>query len=82
MNLVKLDDNVDIEKLEYWMNWMNPEGLMNPIPAGVTFMGGVNNGLAGSTHYFDATLEPGNYAFIAEVPKAGAKGLLQTFLVD
>jgi hypothetical protein len=81
VNLVKLDDSADLDKLEYWMSWMNPEGLMNPIPQGVTFLGGVNNGLPGSTHYFEADLDSGNYAFISEVPNASKKGMLKTFTV-
>ena len=82
VNLVKLGDNADLEKLEYWMSWMNPDGLMNPMPEGVTFMGGVNNGLPGSTHYFEVELDDGNYAFISEVPNASEKGLLKTFTVE
>jgi len=82
VNLVKLADNANLEELESWMNWMNPKGFINPMPEGVTFMGGVNNGLPGSTHYFDVTLDTGNYAFIAEVPNASEKGLLKTFTVD
>ena len=82
VNLVKLADDADIEELEAWMNWMNPTGLTTPMPKGVTFLGGVNNGLAGSTHYFEINLDTGNYAFISEVPNASEKGLLKTFTID
>ena len=81
VNLVKLEDNANIEELEAWMSWMNPTGLITPMPEGVTFLGGVNNGLEGSTQYFYANLEPGNYAFIAEVPNASSKNMLKTFTV-
>ena len=61
---------------------MNPAGLTTPMPEGVTFMGGANNGLAGSTHYFEANLEAGDYAFVAEVPNSKEKGMLKTFTVE
>jgi hypothetical protein len=82
VNLVKLGEGTNIEELESWMNWMNPAGLTTPMPEGVTFLGGVNNGLAGTTHYFEATLDVGNYAFIAEVPNASEKGMLKTFSIE
>lgn len=81
VNLVKLNDMANMEDLESWMNWINPDGLKLPMPIGVTFLGGTNNGLPGSTHYFQADIEAGNYAFIAEVPNAKQKGMLKTFIV-
>lgn len=81
INLVKLEENANIEELEAWMNWATPTGLMTPMPDGVTFLGGVNNGLAGSTHYFEANIDAGNYAFISEVPNASKKGMLKTFTI-
>jgi hypothetical protein len=81
VNLVKLDDNADLEQLEAWINWANPTGLMTPIPEGVTFLGGANNGLPGSMHYFEADLKPGNYAIISEVPNASKKGMLKKFSI-
>jgi len=82
VNLVRLDANADLEGLEAWMNWADPKGLISPPPAGVTFMGGVNDMPAGGTGYFEALLEPGNYAFISEVPNAGSKNMLKTFVVS
>ncbi|RPD96624.1 hypothetical protein EGM88_09685 [Aureibaculum marinum] len=81
INLVKLEENANLEELENWMNWANPEGLIEPAPNGVTFMGGVNDMPQGNTGYFTATLEPGNYAFISEVPMAKKKNMFKTFLV-
>jgi hypothetical protein len=81
VNLVKLDDTANLETLEAWMNWANPTGLMTPIPTGVTFLGGSNNGLPGSIQYFEADLEIGNYAFISEVPNASKKGMLKRFTI-
>ena len=81
VNLVKLDANANLEKLEAWMNWATPTGLMDPLPEDVTFLGGTNDAPTGSKQYFKANLEPGNYAFISEVPNTLKKGLLKTFSV-
>ncbi|WP_223552222.1 hypothetical protein [Aestuariivivens sp. NBU2969] len=81
VNLVKLSDNANLDELEAWMNWMNPKGLISPAPEGVTFLGGVNNGLTSNIQYFEVNLEPGNYAFIAEVPNSKSKGMFKTFSI-
>jgi hypothetical protein len=82
VNLVKLDDNTNLKKLEAWMNWATPTGLMDPIPEGVIFLGGTNDAPAGSTLYFKASIESGNYAFISEVPHTSKKEMLKTFTVS
>jgi hypothetical protein len=81
VNLVKLDDNANLDELEAWMNWATPDGLKTPVPRGITFLGGVNNMEAGNTGYFEVDLKPGNYALIAEVPNAKSKKMLKTFKV-
>ncbi|WMI70193.1 hypothetical protein [Mangrovimonas sp. YM274] len=81
VNLVKLDDTADLTALEAWMDWSNPKGLINPGPAGVTFLGGMQEMPAGSEGYFKATLTKGKYAFISEVPKASDKNMLKVFEV-
>lgn len=82
VNLVKLGDNADLKALEAWMNWADPKGLITPVPQGITFLGGVNDCPAGSLGFFEVNLEPGNYAFISEVPGTMAKGMLKTFTVS
>jgi len=77
VHLVRLDESTDLETLEQWMDWTLPEGLQTPAPA--TFVGGTNEMPSGSTSYFDVSLEPGSYAWIAEVPGAAAKGMLVRF---
>jgi hypothetical protein len=79
VHLVRLTPETDIEVLVAWMNWALPAGLQTPAPA--TFLGGINELPAGSTGYFDVSLQPGNYAFIAEVPAADEKGMLHRFTV-
>lgn len=81
VNLVKLEANHNLETLEKWMNWAEPEGLISPQPEGIIFLGGVNDMAAGNTGYFTVDLIPGNYAFISEVPHTQSKGLLKTFEV-
>ena len=82
VNLVKLDAAANLKELENWMNWANPKGLIEPAPSGITFLGGVNDMPEGNTGYFTATLEPGSYALIAEVPEASSKNMLKTFVVS
>ena len=82
VNLVKYDDNANLEVLEAWINWADPKGLISPAPEGFTFMGGVNDMPAGSTGYFEVDLEPGNYALISEVPNAQSKNLLRIFALQ
>ena len=81
INLVRLDENADINALGKWVNWADPKGLITPSPDGITFLGGVNDMPAGSTGYFSVKLEPGNYALISEVPNALEKNLLKQFSI-
>jgi len=82
VNLVRLPGNYNMETLEKWMNWMDPKGLISPSPEGVVFLGGINDSPAGSTGYFSADLEPGNYALISETPNASSRGMLKTFVIN
>ena len=81
INLVKLHDNADLERLENWMNWADPKGLIEPAPNDITFLGGVNDMPAGNKGYFTATLVPGKYALISEVPNTAKKNLFKIFEV-
>ncbi len=81
VNLVKIEEGGSLEALESWMNWADPKGLIEPAPAGITFMGGTNDMPAGSKGYFHAELEPGNYVLISEVPAASTKNMMKTFIV-
>ncbi len=81
VNLAKIDDTANLETLNTWMDWSNPKGLIEPAPEGVTFLGGTNNMLAGDTGYFEATLSPGTYVLVAEVPNPASKNMLKTFEV-
>jgi hypothetical protein len=81
INLVKLDENANLEELENWMNWADPKGLIEPAPQAVTFLGGVNDMPAGNKGFFTAQLELGKYALISEVPNALSKNMMKIFVV-
>lgn len=82
LNLVKLEDGADEAVLEAWMDWRDPKGLIEPAPEGFVFLGGVNDMPEGGKGYFNASLEPGKYALISEVPNASEHGLLKTFVIS
>lgn len=81
VNLVRLEESDNFDILEQWMDWSNPEGLIEPAPDGFTFLGGVNDMPQGGIGYFTATLEPGNYVLIAEVPNTREKNMLKKVVV-
>jgi hypothetical protein len=81
VNLMRIHNNADVGVIEAWMNWMDPKGLIDPMPQGFTFLGGVNDMPAGEKGYFISTLEPGDYALISEVPNASKKNMLIKFNV-
>ena len=82
INLVRVKKGADISSLEAWINWADPKGLMSPAPEGFTFLGGVNDMPEGSIAYFEVDLSPGSYVLISEVPNAGSKNLLNTFVIS
>lgn len=82
INLARIDAGADVEILEEWMNWANPNGLISPAPDGFTFLGGVNDMPGESIGYFEADLSPGEYVLISEVPEARRKNMLKVFQVD
>jgi len=80
VHLVRLENDTDIEELGIWMDWSQPTGLQTPAPA--EFLGGTNEMPAGETAYFTVHLEPGRYAWVAEVTSPAEKGMLKTFTVQ
>ena len=79
VHLVRVSDDLDLGELEQWMDWRQPTGLQTPAPA--QFLGGIHEMPAGTTGFFSVTLEPGNYAWISEVPNSSEKGMLKLFSV-
>ncbi|MDZ7695275.1 MAG: hypothetical protein U5K69_29865 [Balneolaceae bacterium] len=83
-HLVRLEENYDqglLDEVATWMDWTKEEGLLVEAPAGATFLGGSMQMVGGSTAYLEVDLEPGEYAWIAEVPDPAEKGMLKTFSV-
>lgn len=82
VQLVRLADKDDedlLNRLTSWMDWRTPGGLVYRAPEGAEFLGGTMEMTAGSRAYFHTNLEPGDYAWIAEVPEPGDKNMLKTF---
>lgn len=82
VHLVRLTDDADLDALEKWMNWSDPEAFKTPAPEGVEFLGGTQEMPAGNTVYFKVDLKSGTYAFIAEVPNASEKNMLTVFTLE
>ena len=80
VHLVRLTSDAASDTVAQWMNWADPHGLSTPGPG--EFLGGTHEMPAGSTAYFTALITPGRYAFVAEVPNPGEKGLLRAFTVS
>lgn len=79
VHLVRIDGDTDEEEVAGWMNWNAPGSLVSPAPA--EFVGGTHEMPAGETAYVTVRLRPGEYAWVAEVPDPGGKGMLETFTV-
>ncbi len=82
VNLVKITEGADLKVLENWINWLDPKGLISPIPGGFEFLGGVQDMPAGYSGYFTVNLEDGHYAFIAEIPDASKHNMLKEFTIQ
>jgi hypothetical protein len=79
VHVARLTDSTDVDALVAWMDWSRDDGLATPAPA--EFLGGLNEMPAGATGYFTVQLDPGRYAWIAEVPNAREKHLFAEFSV-
>lgn len=79
VHLVRLDEGSSIDSIAAWINWTRPNGLTTPAPA--RFLGGLQEMPAGATGYVHVELEPGRYAWIAEVDNPGSKNMLLPFTV-
>lgn len=83
LHLIRLDDGTTVSDVNDWMNWTDPDQLIAEDDEPTTFLGGVQDITAGlpQTGYVDVQLEPGEYAFVAEIPDPKSKGLLTEFSV-
>jgi len=84
VQLVKLDDKDDEEllgRLADWMDWRQEGSLVDQAPEGAVFLGGTMEMIEGAVAYFHVDLEPGDYAWIAEIPDPADHEMLKTFTV-
>ena len=79
VHLMRVDGENSIAMADAWLDWRTKEGLEDPAP--VTFLGGINDLPAGSHGYFTVNLQPGEYAFIAEMPGPKAAGFVLPFTI-
>ena len=85
VQLVKLDDQENeelLKNLSTWMDWRQPGSLVNRAPEGAEFMGGTMEMTKGKKAYFHVDLEPGNYAWIAEIPNPADHNMLKIFTIE
>jgi len=85
VQLVKLRDKHDedlLNELAAWMDWRQSGSLVDRAPGGAEFKGGTMEMEEGATAYFHIDLEPGDYAWIAEIPDPADHGMLKTFTVE
>jgi len=80
VHLMRVANARSITRADAWMDWRTKDGLEDPAP--VTFLGGINDLPAGKHAYFTVDLEPGDYAFIAEMPGPQAAGFVLPFSID
>jgi len=97
LHLFRFDDRTSVEELNAWMGYMDvgPDGFYDTdefgpaltsyhgAPGPQTFLGGVQDigPPLPETAYFHVQLQPGEYAWVAEIADPEAKGFLETFTV-
>ena len=81
INLVKLEYPGLLEILGSWINSGDLRAFRTPAPAGMIFLGGVEDLTAATQGYFEVSLDPGNYVLISEVPKAIERKMFYEFKV-
>lgn len=79
VHLVRLEGGSHTDSIAAWINWSLPNGLTTPAPA--HFLGGLHEMPVGTTGYLHVDLEPGRYAWIAEVDNPASKNMLHPFTV-
>jgi hypothetical protein len=84
LHLIRLEDGTDLDGVNGWMNWAAPDQFISDGNEPTTFLGGVSDIWTADlprTGYLHVTLQPGDYAWVAEVPDPASKGLLTRFSV-
>lgn len=97
VHLIRLEEGTTLDDVNEWMDYLDvgadgyyaDRGALTSTetdPGPETFLGGVQDIVdvqgVPSTAYFEVTLSPGDYAWVAEVPDPHGKGMLETFTVS
>lgn len=77
INLFRLDEEITVEEIVQWMDWMDLNQFKAPAPG--YSLGGVEHMSAGKTGYMTVDLGPGNYAWVSE--GYGSQGMVKTFTI-
>ena len=84
VQLVKLngkDEQELLNNLSGWLDWRERGSLVNRAPEGANFVGGTMEMTEGGRAYYRVNLEPGDYAWIAEIPDPADHNMLKTFTI-
>lgn len=82
VNLVQIENDSLIPVLAGWLNTVDMKAFRTPAPAGMKFLGGVEDLDEGKTGYFEASLDKGKYVLISEIPNAVERGMVQYFEIQ
>lgn len=78
LNLFRLSDDVEVDEIVAWMDWMDLTQFRAPGPG--YSLGGMKSMAAGKTGYITIDLEPGSYAWVSE--NYAPQGMVETFTVE
>lgn len=95
VHLIRLEDGTTYDEVNEWMDYLDvgsdgyyaDDGALTSThdePGPATFLGGVQDidpGRAHPTAYFEVSLSPGDYAWVAEIPDPDGSRLLHRFTV-
>jgi hypothetical protein len=79
VNLVKVENDTLLGTLSKWLNASDMSAFRSPAPAGLTFLGGVEDLQASKKGYFKANLDKGTYILVSEIPQAAERRMFKIF---
>lgn len=81
INLVKIENEKQLDSLNNWVNLSDYTAFKTPAPEGLTFLGGVEDIFGDKKGYFNVTLKKGHYVLISEIPNAVKRKMFKRFEV-
>lgn len=76
VHLARLDSATSVDSVVSWMDWLDAMRA----PSAATFVGGVEQMLAGDTAYVQVDVAPGRYLWVSEA--YGGRGMVEEFTVE